>query len=216
MDKKKNTIALNLISDIILAVIIINFIDYNFIIKILMIIAVSLINKFIIEETIKSLNIELKKIKLEDFHYLGLNPKVQITRKILSLIVIWCFFVAILTVNRSNNIKLWSIFPVFIIIILFICDFYGPSLDRCKLKDGIIYTLEKSNYTGYGILGRKVGGYKNGIVIDKLILDKEEILIVDMSKEGLEIKLTKNRKFIIKDIKAAEYLQEVIKKLVLN
>lgn len=112
------------------------------------------------------------------------GPKAQICIEISKFIILWYFLGVVMAFNKDFvYIKIGSIFVIAVLIIL--NGLYGPTLACCHSNKGKIYTLPSSGFTGVGVLSRRVGSYNNGIIVDELILSKDEIFKYIITKEGL-------------------------------
>ncbi|MEG3042538.1 MAG: hypothetical protein RR891_11080, partial [Clostridium sp.] len=175
---------------------------------------VIILNKYIVNATIKNINAEIEKLKLHKLNFLGINPKFKIIIEIITMVII-CFIEIYFVIGvYSKGIRYGS--PIGIcffiaIILIFIDRLYGPKVEYHKLKDQTIFILYASNVTGTNIFGRRVGSYAEGIIIDNFIFSTGEILYSNETNEGFTIILTDSRKIIIQDKKAEKFLRDRVK-----
>ncbi|MEG1255936.1 hypothetical protein [Clostridium sp.] len=202
------------IMGLVITIITVLFSEYNLLFKIIIICGIIILNKYLVNATIKNINAELKKLKLQELNFLGLNPKFKIIIEIITLVTIYFMEIYFVIGVYSEGIRYGSLIGIcfFIAIILISIDkLYGPKVECHKLKDETILILYESNRTGTSIFGRRVGSYVEGIIVDNFIFLKDEILYINETNEGFTIMLTGSRKIIIKDKKAEKFLRDRVK-----
>ena len=197
--------------NILFVIVIFIFSTYGILIKILTSLLVVVINDYLMGNVIKSINAELNKMKLKNFHYLSINPKLQIVIIISSLITGWIIAgILILGLDYERmNLPLFICLSV-LVLVIFTDRLYGPKLSIYKGKNEVKYTLEHGDRSGTSVFGRRVGSYEDGIVLDELIIKSDDILTTQVNNEGFLIKLSENKSVMIIDKKAQAYLENSI------